>query len=107
MPSSSKCGREAARPVSVELVYAMTGCYLAFQLGSWTLAAQAGDHGETPRLLAQAGRYKSLLAGWIAGAASPGFDLNGNFTSIATLSSSPPMISPTNAPAPSPPAATT
>ncbi len=97
--------REAARPVDAGLLFAMTGCYLAFQLGSWTLAAQAGDEMETLRLLGEVDRYKSLLAGWIAGEASD-LDLNSIFTSLAAPSSSPPMTSPTSAPAPRPPAET-
>jgi hypothetical protein len=101
-----QAGRLAARPVNAGLVEALTGCYLAFQLGSWTLAAQAGDQPETPRLLAAAERYKSLLGCWIADAASPAFDRNGSFTSITAPRSRPPTSSPNTAPAPRPPAAT-
>lgn len=55
--------REAGRALAPELVAFCTTCYLAFQLGSWTLAAQAlaGDPAEAGRLRAAAARYTQLL----------------------------------------------
>jgi hypothetical protein len=98
--------REAAMAVNTGLVAAMIGCYLAFQLGSWTLAAQSGDHEETARLQAAANGYKSLLSRWIAAQAAFDCGLNSIFSNATNPSSSPPIISPNSAPAPNPPAAT-
>lgn len=55
--------REAGRPLAPELVAFCTTCYVAFQLGAWTLAAQvlAADAAEAERLRAAAARYTQLL----------------------------------------------
>ncbi|HKH32781.1 MAG TPA: hypothetical protein VKA80_01240, partial [Beijerinckiaceae bacterium] len=55
--------REAGRPLVPRLIEFLTVCYLAFQLGSFTLAvrANAHDHGEAARLRAAAGSYADVL----------------------------------------------
>jgi len=55
--------REAGRPLVPGLIEFLTVCYLAFQLGSFTLAvrANAHDHGEAARLRAAAGSYADVL----------------------------------------------
>jgi hypothetical protein len=70
--------RETGRPVVPELLGFLALCYPAFQLGSYSLAADAlaGNPGEASRLRAQARRYTDLLRHRLlgdaaAGAASP------------------------------------
>jgi hypothetical protein len=55
--------RESGRAVAPELVDFLTFCYLAFQLGAFSLAADAHVHNpaEAARLRVAAGRYTDLL----------------------------------------------
>jgi hypothetical protein len=54
--------REAGIGVDPDLLAFLQPCYLAFQLGAATLAAEAVGHGEAPRLRGEAQRYRALLA---------------------------------------------
>jgi hypothetical protein len=58
--------RESGRPVDEELLRFLVPCYLAFQLGSWTLAAESCGPAEAPRLRAAAARYAARLAALLA-----------------------------------------
>jgi hypothetical protein len=62
-------GRESGRAVAPELVDFLTPCYLAFQLGAFSLAADAHvyDPAEAARLRAAAGRYTDLLKSRLKG----------------------------------------
>ncbi|MER9074894.1 hypothetical protein NKH80_19085 [Mesorhizobium sp. M0904] len=51
----------ASRPVDANLVQYYEPCYLAFQLGLWSMAARSGDDREQIRLAAAARRYTSML----------------------------------------------
>jgi hypothetical protein len=55
--------REAGRGGAVDpgLVALLAPCYLAFQLGAWTMAAQVAAPEEAPRLGAAVERYAGLL----------------------------------------------
>jgi hypothetical protein len=53
--------REAGRAVEPGLVQALAPCYLAFQLGAATMAAQVAAPDEAARLRAEAERYAGLL----------------------------------------------
>lgn len=55
----------SARAVNGDLLSILAPCYLAFQLGLWTLAAASGDAREAAAQRDCADRYKGLLAGWI------------------------------------------
>jgi hypothetical protein len=59
--------REAGCAVDPDLVAFMQPCYLAFQLGVATVAADAVGGGEAPRLRREALRYGTLLARETAG----------------------------------------
>jgi hypothetical protein len=53
--------REAGRAPDPGLLAFYAPCYLAFQLGHWTMAAEAAAPGELPRLRATAARYAARL----------------------------------------------
>jgi hypothetical protein len=61
--------QEAARLLVPELIQFLATAYLAFQVGSYTLAAQANAHdlGERSRLRAEAGRYSDALRRTLTG----------------------------------------
>ncbi|HEX8663787.1 MAG TPA: hypothetical protein VF744_07130 [Beijerinckiaceae bacterium] len=61
--------REAGRPVAPELVDFLTPCYLAFQLGAFTLAADAhvDNPAEATRLRGAARRYTDRLESRLGG----------------------------------------
>ncbi len=66
---------ESARPVSVALLSYMLPCYLAFQLGAHTMAADAlAGNEEEYRLRIAAKRYGALLQNYIAHPGLLGFD---------------------------------
>ncbi|MER8367393.1 hypothetical protein [Mesorhizobium sp. M1348] len=50
-----------SRPVDANLVHYYEPCYLAFQLGLWSMAARSGDDREQIRLAAAARRYTAML----------------------------------------------
>ncbi|MER8421374.1 hypothetical protein NKJ46_00145 [Mesorhizobium sp. M0166] len=50
-----------SRPVDANLVHYYEPCYLAFQLGLWSMAARSGDDREQIRLTAAARRYAAAL----------------------------------------------
>jgi hypothetical protein len=54
--------RESRVRLDPELTAFLRPCYLAFQLGYYTLAAQAGDEAERARLQTRVNRYANLLA---------------------------------------------
>jgi hypothetical protein len=54
---------QAGTTVDRELVAALTPCYLAFQLGAWTMASHSAGAAEAARLKGAAARYGRLLAG--------------------------------------------
>ncbi|MER8578825.1 hypothetical protein NKG95_08760 [Mesorhizobium sp. M1423] len=51
----------ASRPVDANLAHYYEPCYLAFQLGLWSMAARSGDDREQIRLAAAARRYAAML----------------------------------------------
>jgi hypothetical protein len=53
---------QAGTAVDRELVEALTPCYLAFQLGAFTMASQSADAREADRLKGAAARYERSLA---------------------------------------------
>jgi hypothetical protein len=54
--------RESRSRLDPELTAFLRPCYLAFQLGYYTLAAGAGDVAERARLQMRINRYANLLA---------------------------------------------
>lgn len=50
-----------SRPVDAKLVHYYEPCYLAFQLGLWSMAERSGDDREQIRLAAAARRYAAAL----------------------------------------------
>jgi hypothetical protein len=64
----------AGTTVEPDLVDALTPCYLAFQIGAFTMASQSADAREAVRLKAAAFRYARLL-GHRLGQASPAVSL--------------------------------
>jgi hypothetical protein len=56
---------EAGRPVDLDLLTFLQPCYLAFQLGSAALAAEAIESEEAARLHAAAEAYGAALSAWL------------------------------------------
>ncbi len=52
--------REGGRPIDPALIALLTPCYLAFQLGLWSMAT-APDAAEARRVRRQVDRYGTLL----------------------------------------------
>lgn len=64
-PLCDRIARESGRAINADLLSVLTSCYLAFQLGLWTLAAASGDTSDADGARGCAERYQRLLAGWI------------------------------------------
>jgi hypothetical protein len=60
----------AGRPVDADLVAFLRPCYLAFQLGAWTLAAEAVGGPEVGRVRQAAEYYRARLDDWLATASA-------------------------------------
>lgn len=59
--------REGGRPIDPALIALLTPCYLAFQLGLWSMAAAACDAAEARRMRRQVDRYGTMLGRVLAG----------------------------------------
>lgn len=63
-------GQAAGRSVDADLVAFLRPCYLAFQLGAWTLAAEAVGGAEVGRVRQTAQSYRARLDIWLATASA-------------------------------------